>query len=116
MLWKAQFQMAVNWTTGQKPRQFLRRKLVEGLYNVLPLSAVFNLSDKFCLIDLKVPKDFICRLYLSNGLGLKPRKEKSRFGCFWTLQWAFENPAFSPVVHRNSRPADGKKSISLSIL
>jgi hypothetical protein len=56
------------------------------------------------------PKDFICRLDLSNGLGLRPRKEKTRFGCFWTSQWAFENPTFSPVVHRDSRPADGQKS------
>jgi hypothetical protein len=62
------------------------------------------------------PKDFICRLDLSNGLELRPRKEKSRFGCFWISQWAFENPTFSPVVHRDSRPADGQKSISLSIL
>jgi hypothetical protein len=46
------------------------------------------------------PKDFICRLDLSNGLVLRPRKEKSRFGCFGTSQWAFENPTFSPVVHQ----------------
>jgi hypothetical protein len=49
------------------------------------------------------PKDFICGLDLSNGLCLTPRKEKSRFGCFWTSQWAFENPAFSAVVHMVSR-------------
>jgi hypothetical protein len=41
------------------------------------------------------PEDFICGLDLSNGLSLRPRKEKSRFGCFWTSQWAFGNPTFS---------------------
>jgi hypothetical protein len=49
-------------------------------------------------------KDFICRLNLSNGLELRPRKEKSRFGCFWTSQWAFENPiACSPQGFTASR-------------
>jgi hypothetical protein len=91
-------------TTGQAPRQFLRRKLVEGPNNVLPLSADFKfriyfvkLTSKFGKIGLlddpggqgSSPKDFICRLDLSNGLGLRPRKEKSRFGCFWTSQWGF---------------------------
>jgi hypothetical protein len=119
--------MAVNRTTGQTPR----RKLVEGPNNVLPLSADFKfwiyfvkLTSKFGKIGLlddpggqrSSLKDFICGLDLSNGLGLRPRKEKSRFGCFWTSQWAYENPTFSPVVHRDSRPEDGQKSISLSIL
>jgi hypothetical protein len=123
--------MAVNRTTGQTPWQFLRRKLVEIPGNVLPWSADFKfriyfvkLTSKFGKIGLlddpggqgSSPKDFICRLDLSNGLGLRPRKEKSRFGCYWTSQWAFENPYFSPVVHRDSRPTDGQKSISLSIL
>jgi hypothetical protein len=91
----------------------------------------FEISDIFGKIDFKVRenrylydpggqgsslKDFICRLDLSNGLRLWPQKEKSKFGCFWTSQWAFENPTFSPVGHRDSRPADGRKSISLSIL
>jgi hypothetical protein len=40
--------MAVNWTTGQTPRRFLLRKLVEGRNNVLSLSAdFFNLTSKF---------------------------------------------------------------------
>jgi hypothetical protein len=60
-------------------------------------------------------KDFKCGLGLSNGYGLRPQKEKSRFGCFWTSQWAFENPTFSPVLHRDSRPADGQKPVSLGI-
>jgi hypothetical protein len=125
--------MAVNRTTGHTPRQFLQRKLVEGPNNVLPWSADFKfrkyfvkLTSKFGKIGLlddsggqgSSPTDFICGLGLSNGLGLRPRKDKSRFGCFWiwTSQWAFENPTFSIVVHRDSRPADGQKSISLSIL
>jgi hypothetical protein len=32
------------------------------------------------------PKDFKYGLGLSNGLDLRPRKEKSRFGCFGTSQ------------------------------
>jgi hypothetical protein len=90
--------------------------------NVLPLSAdfefriyFFKLTKKFGKIGLlddpggqgSSPKDFICGLDLSNVLGLRPQKEKSRFSYFWTLQWAFENPTFAPVVHRDSRPADG---------
>jgi hypothetical protein len=47
----------------------------------------------------QVPKT-LCRLGLSNGLVLEPRKGKSRFGCFGTSQGAFENPTFLPVVHR----------------
>jgi hypothetical protein len=100
-------------------------------YTVLPWSTDFKfriffvkLASKFGKIGLlddpgghgSSPKDFICRLDLSNELGLKPRKEKSRFGSLWTSQWAFENHTFSPVVHRGSRPADGQKSISLSLL
>jgi hypothetical protein len=115
---------------GQTPRQFLRRKLVEGPNNVLPWSADFKFriysvksTSKFGKIGLlddpggqgSSSKDFICRLDLSNGLGLRPQKEKSRFGRFWTSQWAFEDPSFSPVVHRDSQSADGQKSISLSI-
>jgi hypothetical protein len=99
MWWKAQFQMAVNRTTGQTPRQFLWRKLVKGPNNVLPWSPDFKfriyfvkLTSKFEKIGLlddpggqgSSLKDFICRLDLSNGLELRPRKEKSRFGCFWT--------------------------------
>jgi hypothetical protein len=113
-------------------RLFLRRKLVECPNNVLLWSADFKfriyfvkLTSKFGKIRLlddpggqgSSPKDFICKLVLSNGLGFRPRKEKSRFGCFWNLdfwteQWAFENSTFSPLVHRNSRPADGQKLIS----
>jgi hypothetical protein len=54
------------------------------------------------------------RLNMSNGLGLRPQKEKSRFSCFWTSQWAFKNPTFSPVVPRDSRPApaDGQNQSS----
>jgi hypothetical protein len=59
------------------------------------------------------PKDFICRLDLSSEIGLRPRKEKFRFGCFWTSQWAFENAAFSPVVHRDSQGFT--KSVSLHV-
>jgi hypothetical protein len=89
------------------------------LFLVLPKfdwKKIFQKFQKKIVQEGSNPKDFICRLDLSNGLGLRPRKEKSRFGCFWTSQWAFENPTFSPVVHKDSRPADGQKSISLSIL
>jgi hypothetical protein len=55
------------------------------------------------------------RLDLSNRLVLRPRKEKSKFGCFGTSQWAFENPTFSPIVHRDSRQAYGQNSFSLGI-
>jgi hypothetical protein len=97
--------MAVNRTMGQTPRQFLRRKLVEGPNNFLPWFADFKfriffveLTSKFGKIRLlddlggqgSSPKDFICRLDLSNGLRLRPRKKKSRFGCFWTSQWAWK--------------------------
>jgi hypothetical protein len=107
----------------------LRRKLLEGPNNVLPLSADLKFRKYFFKLTSKVgkigllddpgdqgssSKDFICGLDLRNGLGLRPRKEKSRFGCFWTSQWAFDNPTFLPVVHRDSRPADGQKSISIS--
>jgi hypothetical protein len=90
---------AIFWyrTTGQTPRQFLRRKLVEGPNNVFPWSADFKfriyfvkLTSKFGKIELlddpggqgSSPKGFICRLHLRNGLRLRPRKEKSSFGCF----------------------------------
>jgi hypothetical protein len=68
-------------------------KLVEGPNNVLPWFADFifqiyfdKLTSKFGKIGLlddpggqgSSPKDFLCRLSLSNGLGLRPRKEKSR--------------------------------------
>jgi hypothetical protein len=106
-------------STGQTPRKFLRHKLVVGPNNVLPLSADFKFQIYFVKLTSKFGKigflddpggqgsslkDFICRLDLSYGLGLRPRKEESRFGHFWTSQWAFENPA------------DGQKSISLSML
>jgi hypothetical protein len=124
MWWKAQFQKAVNQTTGQIPRQFLRRKLVEGPNNVLPWSADFKfwiffvkLITKFEKIGLlddpggqrSNPKYFMRRLDFNSELGLRPRKEKSKFGYFWTSQWAYENPTFSPVVHMDSRLADGQK-------
>jgi hypothetical protein len=90
------------------------------LYALVAETLNFELLVTGLLDDLggqgSSPKDFTCRLDLDYGLGLRPRKEKSRFYCFWTSQWAFENPTFSPVVHRGSWPADGQKSISLSIL
>jgi hypothetical protein len=38
---------------------------------------------------------------------------KNRFGCFSTSLWAFKNSIFPPVVHRDSWPVDGQKSICL---
>jgi hypothetical protein len=66
--------------------------VVEGPNNVLPWSTNFifrihfvKLTSKFGKIGLlddpdgqgSSPKDFICRLDLSNGLGLGPLREKS---------------------------------------
>jgi hypothetical protein len=80
--------MAVNRTTGQTPRQFLRRKLVEGPNNVARGPRILNFGYILLMILLLTsnygkigllddlggqgssPKDFICRLDLSNGLGL----------------------------------------------
>jgi hypothetical protein len=88
---------------GPGPMSILRRKLVEDPNNVLPLPAdfkfwiyFFKLTSKFEKIELlddpggqgSSSKDFICRLGLSNGLVLRPRKEKSRFVYFWTSHWA----------------------------
>jgi hypothetical protein len=37
------------------------------------------------------------RNYISpNKIGLRSGKEKSRFGCFWTSQWALEYPIQVP--------------------
>jgi hypothetical protein len=48
--------MAVNQTTGQIPRQFLRRKLVEGPNNVLSWSADFKFQIDFVKFTSKIGK------------------------------------------------------------
>jgi hypothetical protein len=48
--------MAVNRTTGQTPRQFLRRKLIEGPNNVLPWSADFKFRIYFVKLTSKFGK------------------------------------------------------------
>jgi hypothetical protein len=96
---------------------------------ILNFGYILLLTSKFGKIGLlddpggqgSSPEDFICRLDLSNGLGLRPREMKKRnsdlvASGIWTSQWAFKNPNFSPVVHGDSRAADGQKSIFLSIL
>jgi hypothetical protein len=80
--------------------QFWRRKLVEGPNNGFPFSADFKFRIYFVKLISKFgkigflddlsgqgssSKDFICGLDLGNGLGLRPQKEKSRFGCLRTV-------------------------------
>jgi hypothetical protein len=74
-----------------------------------PILHSFGVSMKFCW------KKVFQKIQDGGWNGWQILTQKSRFGCFWTSQWAFENPTFSPVVHRYSRPSDGQKSISLII-
>jgi hypothetical protein len=57
------------------------------------------------------PKDFICRFEIEQWARIKASKREIQIWLlldFTLTQCVFENPTFSPVVHRDARPTDGQ--------
>jgi hypothetical protein len=106
-------------------RQFLRRKLVEGPNNVLPWSANFEFQMYFVKLTSKFEKIGLLddpgrpgiKSHIDfNGLGLRLQKRNPDLVASGLhISGSLKILLFCLLFHRDSRLADGQKSISLSI-